>query len=484
LPAASPPIIVWFRRDLRLADHPALCSAALGGGGVVPVYVLDDETPGAYAIGGASRWWLAQSLRALGLDLEAKGSRLILKRGRADSVLLDLAKAAGARGIYFTRGYEPFHVRLENTFKAACDRAGLELRRFPGHLLVEPELLRTKSDEPYRVFTPFYRACLARSDRWRESLATPEMIPAPEAWPPSDRVEDFGLEPHTPDWASGLRAAWVPGEQGARDRLAAFEDLALDRYGQARDKPHGETTSLLSPHLAFGEISPVQVWDSVSRVIGEGGTPVFSEPFLRQIVWREFSYHLLFQFPDLPEKAFKPEFERFPAIKDKARLQAWQKGKTGYPIVDAGMRQLWQTGWMHNRVRLIVASFLIKHLLISWREGQAWFWDTLCDADLANNAASWQWVAGSGADAAPYFRIFNPVLQGEKFDPDGDYVRRFVPELAKLPASVVHRPWEADAATLKSAGVTLGVSYPMPVVDHAEARARALLAYETIKTRS
>lgn len=476
------PIIVWFRRDLRLADHMPLHAASRSSHQIIPVYILDDETPGAWRLGGASRWWLAQSLRSLAHGLERLGSRLILRRGETKRVLRELIAETGATRVCFTRGYEPFQRALEKQLDKSLREFGAHFEGFPGHTLFEPGNMRNGLGEPYRIYSPFYKM-LGKSDPGEHIWATPETLPWPSSWPRSERLEDWGLEPSKPDWAGGLRAAWAPGEIAAQARLRIFLDKAVKVYGQERNRPSGDKTSRLSPYLAFGEISPRQVWREVRSAEKAAGKPGMGEAYLREIAWREFSYHLLFHFPHLPETAFRPEFERFPFREDAAALKAWQKGETGYPFVDAGMRQLWQTGWMHNRVRMIVASFLIKHLLLPWQAGEAWFWDTLVDADLASNSASWQWVAGSGADAAPYFRIFNPVLQGEKFDAQGDYVRAFCPELSRLPNALIHKPWQVDAALLASADVKLGVTYPRPMVEHEAARRRALAAYDAIKQR-
>jgi len=467
-----PPIILWYRQDLRVADHPALTAAADTGAPVLPLFVWDDETPGAWAPGGAGRWWLAGSLEALEADLGARGSRLILRRGPAPEVLRRLARETGAAGIYFTRRYEPSHAAEEDTVAQDCRKAGLSCRRFGGGLLFEPEAIRTKSGGPFRVFTPFYKACLTEGGI-RRPVPAPKEIRPPEDWPTSDALAEWRWRPTAPNWALGFEALWRPGSAGAEARLDGFLDEGLGAYAEDRDRPDRAGTSALSPHLHFGEISPCQVWQRTrtladARAEAEHG----GSAFLRELAWREFSYHLLHHWPGIVDTPFNERFAAFPWHEDESVLRAWQRGKTGYPIVDAGMRQLWSTGWMHNRVRMVVASFLTKHLLIPWQQGARWFWDTLVDADLANNSASWQWVAGCGADAAPYFRVFNPVLQGRKFDPQGAYVRKWVPELAALPDGDVHAPWESGERI---------ADYPEPVVDHAVARDRALAAYDEIK---
>ena len=477
------PVLLWFRQDLRLADHRALAAAIASGQPIIPVYVLDDETPGDWRMGGASRWWLHQSLVALHQDLESLGSRLVLRRGKSIDILEALAEETGADAVYATRCYEPWARKLEEDIATHSKSRAWTFHRFAGGLLFEPEVPKTKAGDPFKVFTPFYKACLAMEPP-KPPLARPkDDLPSPTDWPASDDLDDWALLPSKPDWAGGLREAWEPGEAGAEKRLARFLDEAMAGYSEKRNRPDVEGTSRLSPHLHVGDISPHRCWQAVEDRMAEnsGGGARGARSFQRELVWREFSYHLLFHWPDLPTKAFRPEFEDFPWAADKKALEAWRKGQTGYPIVDAGMRELWQTGWMHNRVRMVTASFLIKHLLIHWKEGEAWFWDTLVDADLANNSASWQWVAGSGADAAPYFRIFNPMLQSKKFDPKGDYIRRYVPELAELPTEHLHAPWEAPEDVLKGAGVTLGETYPHPLVDHGKARKRALEAYDEIK---
>jgi deoxyribodipyrimidine photo-lyase len=471
------PVIWWIRQDLRLTDNAALEAAVAAGGPVIPLYVLDDEAAGAWAPGGASRWWLHHSLASLAAALRARGARLILRRGRAEEVLPAVAAETGARVVHAGRLYEPWARARDKRVAAALAERGIAIEGARTALLFEPWEIRTKTGGPYGVYTPFSRACFA-APAPAQPRPAPARIPSPAAHPASEDLDAWGLLPTRPDWAGGLRETWTPGEEGAAARLSAFTARALARYDETRNRPDLPGTSRLSPHLHWGEVSPAAVWHAALAAGAARGAA--TETFLKELLWREFSHHLLWHRPEMPEEALKPAFSLFPWRNDSTALAAWQKGRTGYPIVDAGMRQLWQTGWMHNRVRMITASFLVKHLLLPWQAGEAWFWDTLVDADLAANSASWQWVAGSGADAAPYFRIFNPVLQGEKFDPDGTYVRRYVPELAKLPTSVIHRPWEAPPVLLAGAGVRLGQTYPAPIVEHGAARARALAALATI----
>lgn len=474
------PTVLLIRSDLRLNDHVALNKAAEAGP-VVPVFVLDEQSEGDWPIGAASRWWLHHSLAALGQAFQKRGVELVLRRGDTVGIVADLASQVGAGAVHMTRHYEPSAAGLEKKLKATLEERDIPLRRYGGHLLVEPEDIATQNGDPYKVYTPFWRA-LSRSIVIRDHLPAPDKITPSSGKVSSDSLDDFGLLPSRPNWAKGWEKEWSPGEAGARGALENFLEDALDGYGKNRDRPDMKGTSRLSPHLHFGEIAPHAVWRAVaSRSPDKATLDGDKETFLKELVWREFSAHLLFHFPTLPDEAFKAEFATYPWKMDTDQLVAWQKGQTGYPIVDAGMRQLWQTGWMHNRVRMVVASFLIKHLLIPWQRGEAWFWDTLVDADLANNAASWQWVAGSGADAAPYFRIFNPMSQGEKFDPDGDYVRRWVPELKDLPSKAIHAPFTAPREVLEGAGVVLGKTYPKPIVVHADARERALAGYEAIR---
>ena len=477
------PSLVWFRQDLRLSDNPALKAASERREGVVCLYILDDETADDWAWGGASRWWLHHSLSALEQEIERLGGRLVLKRGNAVQIVPQVAQEVGAGALYWNRCYEPFAIDRDKRIKAWAKDAGLETESFNGGLLMEPWTLKTGGGHPYKVFTPFWKS-LSGAYRNQAPLPAPTQITTPDRLPKSERLDDWKLLPSAPDWAGGLRDAWTPGEAGAKARLESFLDEGLAHYQDGRNRPDKPYVSRLSPHLHWGELSPGQVWyatELAAERSGDKKTRSAAWSFLRELGWRDFSYNLLFHWPTLPDENWKPAFDDFPWADDPEGMEAWRRGRTGYPIVDAGIRQLWATGYMHNRVRMIAGSFLIKDLLVHWREGARWFWDTLVDADLASNSAGWQWVAGSGADASPYFRIFNPVSQGEKFDPKGAYVREWLPELADLPDSVIHRPWEADEAVLTRAGVTLGETYPKPIVDHAKARKRALEAFEATK---
>jgi deoxyribodipyrimidine photo-lyase len=476
------PILIWLRHDLRLADHRALTAAVETGAPVLLAFVLDDQAAGNWKRGSASRWWLHMSLSSLGATLAAMGTPLILRHGRTGEQLGKLAAEVGAGSVYFTRGYEPWAIRLENQVKDQLEKTGIGVKRFSGSLLKEPEAIRTQTGQPYKVYTPFWRA-VVNSGPPSRPLKAPYAIKSIDTKLATDRLADWKLMPTKPDWSGGLRDAWQPGEAGANARLKRFLSSALPAYTDDRNRPDLEGTSRLSPHLQFGEISPNQCWHAAQSKAEslKGKADRGLETFHKELVWREFAYTLLVHWPDLPEAPFRKEFAAYPWATNTKHLRAWQKGQTGYPIVDAGMRELWGSGWMHNRVRMIVASFLIKHLQISWQEGAHWFWDTLVDADLASNSASWQWVAGSGADAAPYFRIFNPITQGEKFDPDGHYIRRWVPELSKLPNDYLNAPWTAPKPLLDNAGVVLGKSYPQPLVVHDVARKRALDGYELVK---
>lgn len=470
--SADTPVILWFRNDLRLNDNAALIAATRTGRPVLSVFILDDTSPGPWAMGGAARWWLHHSLAALQRSLTRHDAQLTLRRGDSVNIIAELAQQTGATEVFTGGSPDPWARRVD---QAADDALGGKLHRMRTTTLFHPDSIRTRSGGPYTVYTPFANACLALGGPKPPSPA-PDTIRTAQPTR-SDRLGQWDLLPTKPDWASGLRDTWTPGEDNAMHQAEAFLTHRLSAYPEARDRPAGNGTSMLSPHLHFGEISPVQLWHMAHR--HPNGPP--RQIFIRELLWREFCANLLWHNPKLPETPLKPEFAKMPWRDDKPALTAWQNGQTGVPIVDAGMRQLWQTGWMHNRVRMIVASFLTKHLLLPWQHGEAWFWDTLVDADLASNAANWQWVAGCGADAAPYFRIFNPILQSRKFDPDGDYVRQFVPELAHLDPRHIHAPWEAPPDTLATAGVILGQTYPNPVIDLAAARNRALDAYAHIR---
>lgn len=464
------PIIVWLRRDLRLADNPALHEAVKTGRPIVTVYIL--ETDKERTKGGASLWWLHYSLSDLASSVIQKGGHLVLRQGYAQEVLDALIIETGADTVFWNRRYDKVARDRDAEIKSVLKERGLTVKSFRANLLSEPWEVQTKSGGGYyKVFTPYWRAATDFIDV-SDPLPAPERLEGPRHIK-SDTLLDWNLRPTAPDWGSKMEPYWQIGEAGAHRALAAFLKGPVSNYTEDRNRPDKEDgTSRLSPHLAFGEISPRQIWQACKN------NEHSSHKFLTEIGWREFSYVLLYHNPALATENFKPDFDNFEWDEDAQALERWQYGQTGYPFVDAGMRQLWQTGWQHNRVRMVTASFLIKHLLQHWRNGEAWFHDTLVDADPASNAASWQWVAGSGADAAPYFRIFNPFTQGEKFDPDGAYVRRYVPELAGLPKKYIHRPWDAPSHVLQEAGVELGKDYPTPIVDHKMARERALAAYK------
>ncbi|MDD5217582.1 MAG: deoxyribodipyrimidine photo-lyase [Candidatus Omnitrophica bacterium] len=461
--------IVWFRQDLRLEDNSALRAAIHNQMAVIPLYLWTPEEEGHWPLGAAGRWWLHQSLQALDQELRQYGSKLILRCGESSGAIIQVAKEAGAARIYWNRRYEPAARARDDRVRSILSSRGFAVETFDASLLFDPGIMKNKQGTPYKVFTAYWVRCL--SDALPGTpRPRPKWIPAPRRWPPSLSLAHLKLEPEF-DWTKKIRATWRPGAEGARRALRKFLGKALSAYAKDRDFPAHAGTSRLSPHLHFGEISPRSVWHAVRQ------KRLYTQPFLRQLGWREFSYYLMYHFPQTPQEPFRPAYGRFPWKIKPAQFKAWRKGQTGYPIVDAGMRELWAMGWMHNRVRLIVASFLVKHLLIPWQEGAKWFWDTLVDADLANNSLGWQWVAGCGADAAPYFRIFNPVLQGEKFDPEGDYVRRWVGELKRLPKAWIHKPWDAPHRVLSQAGIVLGKHYPKPIVEHEFARQRALGAH-------
>lgn len=458
--------LLWLRQDLRLADNPALHAAAQSP--LIAVYIWDEKDP--WLPGGAARWWLYKSLQSLQRSFQERGVQLIFKRGEPLKVLQGLAKQTNCSGIYWNRCYEPYVIERDKDIKAFFKSIGIEVKSFKGSLLSEPWELQTQTKEPYKIFSPFWSAL--------QKVVNARPLPIPELQGYqtsilSDSLEAWGWG--SEKWTTGIENSWKPGENGAQDSLDRFLEREPGLYPVKRDFPAESMTSRLSPYLHWGELSPSQVWHQVLQTHGTEALP-----FLRQLGWREFSYHLLFHFPQLPSSPLRPSFKAFPWESNPQALIAWQKGKTGYPLVDAGMRELWHTGWMHNRVRMIVASFLVKDLLLPWQDGEEWFWDTLVDADLANNAANWQWVAGCGTDAAPYFRIFNPTLQSQKFDPEGTYIKRWVPELGKLDSPYIHCPWNAPFHVLEEAGIQLGRTYPFPIIDHDFARKRALEGFAYI----
>ncbi|HEY8381723.1 MAG TPA: deoxyribodipyrimidine photo-lyase [Microvirga sp.] len=481
------PVLVWFRDDHRVSDNPALRAAIASGRPILCCFILDEASPGLRPLGGASRWWLHGSLAALDASLKGLGAELMIFTGAADGIIERIASEAGIEAVFWNRRYTAAEIAVDSAIKASLKARGVRAESFNGRLLNEPWAIKTKSGTPFQVYTPYLRTVLAQGE-------PPPPLPSPPridggSWPAdlaiaAASLDDLRLEPSTPNWAAGFHDHWTRGEAAAQAKLDTFLRTLFKGYAENRNLPAVPGTSRLSPHLRFGEISPRQVWHGVQDAIRSGHSAApesDAEKLLAEVIWRDFCYQLLHDNPHLSTAHHNRRFERFPWRNDGEELAAWQRGRTGYPIVDAGLRQLWQTGWMHNRVRMIAASFLVKHLLVDWREGEAWFWDTLVDADPANNAFSWQWIAGSGPDSAPFHRIFNPVSQGEKFDPDGTYVRGFLPELSRLPASLIHKPWEATAAILRSAGITLGETYPTPIVVHDAARARALAAARAMR---
>jgi deoxyribodipyrimidine photo-lyase len=465
--------IVWFRRDLRLQDNPALAAALREHDRVACVYVHapDDEAP--WAPGAASRWWLRHSLSALAADLKKRGANLHIFSGDANKVLASVVRKTNADAVYWNRLYEPAIIKRDQTIEKTLRNAGVDVRTFNANLLFEPWEIETGAGGPYKVFTPFWRNARARL------IATPPLAAPRKIQSVSLRgattLKKLDLLPKI-KWDAEFYDHWEPGEHGAHRLLRRFKNDTVKNYRKGRDRPDFDDTSRLSPHLHFGEIGPRQIFWSFHNSAKGHSITGDADFYIRELGWREFSHHLMFHFPKTPNRNLNPQFDRFPWVRRNASaLAKWQRGKTGIPIVDAGMRQLWKTGWMHNRVRMLVASFLTKNLRVHWLEGARWFWDTLVDADLANNTQGWQWTAGSGADAAPYFRIFNPVTQGERFDPQGVYVRRWVRELANVPAPLIHQP-SKDAAILKKTG------YPKPMVDLKTSREQALDAYARMRS--
>ncbi len=479
-----PAALLWFRRDLRLADNAALRSLLDANCTPVPVYI-HEERAGEWPLGEASAWWLHHSLAALRDSLRARGSELLIFKGDAQTILPELAQQTASGRVAWNRCYEPAAVERDGQTRGALEKQGCELSIHTSALLREPWEHLKRDQTPYRVFTPFWKALYDLGPA-RQTIAAPRSLPAPDIRGVSGRVsvEALRLLPAV-GWDQAFYGCWQPGEDGAWQTLQNFRDSKLPDYPKHRDIPALSGTSQLSPHLHFGEISPVQVWQTLlndAATTRDSGMLSATESFLRELGWREFSYHLLHHFPATASLPLDTRFRAFPWRKNyTGHLRRWQRGKTGIPLVDAGMRELWATGYMHNRVRMVAASFLTKNLLIPWQEGARWFWNTLVDADLASNTMGWQWTAGCGADAAPYFRVFNPVLQGEKFDPDGSYVRRWIPELGKLDRRHIHKPWAAEPEMLAEAGITLSDTYPQPLADLRQSRRRALDAWERIR---
>lgn len=468
--------IFWFRQDLRLADNPGLFEAAQEGT-VMPIYILDEQSAGEFHMGAASQWWLHHSLKALNHSLN---NMLNIYKGRALDILLDVIKNNDIEAVYWNRCYEPWRIKADSEIKAILKAHNIHVQSFNGSLLFEPWEILKPDATPYKVYTPYYRKVCLESNNIRPTVPKLENLVLKKDTQHTLTIDDLRLLPKI-NWYAQIEKQWTVNENTAHEKLEEFLDTHIQYYQESRDYPSKNSTSGLSPYLHFGQISPNQIWEAIQHQELFSANETGIEHFKKELIWREFSYYWLYYFPDLPYKNFEKKFDKFPWKTDSTLLRQWQQGQTGYPLVDAGMRELWQTGYMHNRVRMVVASFLVKNLKIHWREGAKWFWDCLLDADLANNSASWQWVAGSGLDAAPYFRIFNPTTQGEKFDPEGEYVRKFVPELAKLPNKYLFKPSEAREHILKQANVVLGKTYPHPIIDLKKSREEALIGYNQIK---
>ncbi len=480
---SSAPSIVLFRNDLRLADNPALSAAVHREKPLICLYVWNKKATGYHMPGAVSRWWIHHSLQIFSAHLKTAGNDLTIRHGKTLEVLSNLLKEFPNSHVFWNQSCDPMGQEIERNLLAFLETEKTEGHGFHGNTLINPATILTQSHTPYRVFTPFW-------NRLQNTLSLSPPLPAPRTLPPQPSVppQSFPLAslqllPNI-DWAEGIRKSWTPGEHGAEAALKKFLRTPVTVYAMDQDRPDFSHTSQLSPHLHFGEISPGRIWQAIQHAKQKNHNVQARksyEVYLRQIAWREFSQYLLRHFPQTVHEPLNSTYQTFPYRNNARSLRTWQKGLTGFPIVDAGMRELWHTGWMHNRVRMITASFLTKDLLLPWQKGAKWFWDTLVDADLANNTMGWQWVAGCGADASPFFRIFNPITQGKKFDPDGRYVRKWVPELAGLPSTFIHQPWEGPPLLLAEANVTLGETYPQPMIDHAVARNRAILAYQKFK---
>ena len=472
-------IIFWFRQDLRIVDNPGL-SKSLKSDKVLPIYILDDTNSNDFAMGAASRWWLHNSLRELNKNLDNK---LSLYKGDPLEILESLSSRFNIKGIFWNRCYEPWRIERDKKIKSKFIEKDIIVETFNSALLWEPWEILKSDNTPYKVFTPYYRKGCLMSEAPRKPLSAPNLNTLFEDKENVLQLDDLNLLPRI-KWYKEMEKLWEPGEKGAHKKLESFLSDGLLGYKEGRNFPSKKNVSQLSAHMHFGEISPNQVWHRAKLKKDLPRIEKDLDHFLSELGWREFSYNLLFHFPELPRENLQKKFDNFPWIENEILFDKWKKGLTGYPIVDAGMRELWQTGYMHNRVRMIVGSFLVKNLLLHWHKGEEWFWDCLIDADLASNSASWQWVAGSGADAAPYFRIFNPILQGKRFDPDGSYIKKFIPELEQLPSKYLFSPWEAPIEVLSEANIELGSDYPEPIVDLIKSRDRALEAFSTIRIKA
>ena len=475
-------VIIWFRHDLRLHDNAALALAVRHEAPVIPLYIFAPKEERAWAPGGATRWWLHHALRDLDAQLQERKSRLIVRDAKGSQgsleVLQEVIASTGAEAVYWNRRYEPDIIKRDASIKKALKAQGLHAESANSSVLFEPHEIENKAGKPFQVFTPMWRHY--------QKLTIPPVVKvslthlrAPKKWPKNGKVSSLALLPKIP-WDRGFIEHWgTPSRKSCLSGLRQFIKSGAEVYRDKRDLPAEPGTSQLAPYLHFGQVGARELWDAFIKA------PNHSENFvagiMRQLIWREFAHHLIYHFPHTPDHPLRPEYESFPWKPNESFLAAWQRGETGYPIVDAGMRQLWKTGWMHNRVRMIVGSLLVKHLLQPWQDGASWFWDTLVDADLPNNTMGWQWIGGCGADAAPYFRIFNPITQGEKFDTEGTYVKRFLPELEKVPKAFVHKPWEMGDIELRGCGVVLGRDYPVPIISHAEGRQQALDAFAKLK---
>ena len=477
-PQSGKRAIVWFRKDLRLADHPALDAALQANKEIIPVFIWDKEEGGNWSPGAASRWWLHHSLESLSSSITKLGGTFILTQGNAAHVLPKLAKAHQADQVFYGRCYDPAGIATQEAVEEACDLQGINTESFNSSLLQEPWETKNGTGKPFQVFTPYWRK--SRAIIYREPASyDPKKLSFVQQTSSPQSLTELALLPDHP-WHNKMGTHWEVSESAAHQQIERTTEEVTRSYATRRNHPSVDGTSRLSPYLAWGQVSPRQICKAILQAENEGSHRGENK-FLVEIGWREFSYHLLYHFPIIPDQPLRPKYANFPWLDDPDNLKRWQFGKTGYPMVDAGMRQLYETGWMHNRVRMVVASFLVKHLLLPWQDGARWFWDTLVDADLASNTQGWQWAAGCGADAAPYFRIFNPITQGTKFDARGEYAKRWIPELGNLPSKHLFSPWTAPSSTLLESGVKLGVNYPDPCVDHPEARARALAALATLK---